>query len=57
MKYEEIQKALRYDYTEECKCGKSYTILTQRCNFPEYESYVYLKCECGEFVEFILPVN
>ena len=58
MKLNEICKAQRTEYQEECSCGKKFTILTQNgLNLSEYETYVYLLCSCGEYVEFILPVN
>jgi len=45
-------------YEEKCKeCGKSYVIYTQSDNKPEYHTEVYVKCECEEMVEFVLPVN
>ena len=58
MQINEIPEGLRNPYVKECEiCGIEQTILTQRGNFPEYETEVYLKCQCGEFIEFILPVN
>lgn len=57
MKLEEIPEYLRNKYRIKCKCGTKYTILTQRDNAAEYETQIYLLCECDEYVEFILPVN
>jgi len=57
MKYEEIPKGLRSEYKKECKCGKTHLILTQKDDFPEYDTEAYVLCNCGEFIEFILPVN
>jgi hypothetical protein len=58
MKREEIIEYNSYLYEKECSCcGIKQEILTQRHNFPEYETEVYLKCQCGEYIEFILPVN
>jgi len=45
-------------YKESCKyCGKEHIICTQRDDSPEYYTDVYIKCSCGKFVEFNLPVN
>jgi HKD family nuclease len=45
-------------YSEECPlCTMSINVITQRDNFPEYETDVYVKCQCGNYVHFILPVN
>lgn len=57
MKIEEVPLFLRNEYIMSCKCGKNHKMLTQRNNFPEYETEIYLQCECGEYVECILPVN
>jgi len=57
MKYGEISTGNRCEYEKICICGNKHRILTQRDNFPEYETEIYLLCECGEYVEFILPVN
>jgi hypothetical protein len=58
MKYEEICKFRRCEYSQECEnCGIWHTILTQRDNHSEYDTDIYLKCDCGDYVEFILPVN
>lgn len=57
MKKEEIHPSLRTEYAESCVCGKAMTVLTQRENSPEYDTEIYILCDCGEYVEFILPVN
>ena len=58
MELSEIPEGLRNPYIQTCSCcGSIQTILTQRDNFPEYETEIYLKCQCGEYIEFILPVN
>lgn len=57
MKYDEIYPGCRYVYEKLCKCGNRHKILTQRDNQPEYETEIYILCECGEYIEFILPVN
>lgn len=58
MKWDEIPNRLRYPYHQICPCcGIEHKIFTQRDNFPEYETEIYLLCQCGEFIEFILPVN
>ncbi len=46
------------EYTETCsKCGKAFTVSTQIDNNPEYHTEIYIKCDCGNSIEFILPVN
>jgi lysyl-tRNA synthetase class I len=45
-------------YSIICKgCGRSLTCITQEDAHPEYYTDVILRCECGEGVEFELPVN
>ncbi len=56
MKLEEIEDRRSYAYTEKCKCGKDFEILTQD-GFGEYQTDIYVKCDCGEYVHFELPVN
>lgn len=58
MNFEEIPQSLRNEYSQECDvCGMTSNILTQRDNFPEYETEIYVLCRCGNYIEFILPVN
>jgi len=57
MKIDEISEGDRYEYKKICTCGNMHTILTQRDNRSEYETGIYVLCECKEYVEFILPVN
>lgn len=57
MKPEDIDEMWRYAYIEKCDCGKDIVVFTQRCNYPEYDTIIYVKCDCEEYVEFILPVN
>lgn len=58
MRLNEIPEGRRYAYIQTCTCcGLKQTILTQRDNFPEYEPEIYLQCQCGEYIEFIFPVN
>lgn len=58
MKIEEISKGYRYEYEKICPCCEiKHLILTQDADFQEYNTEIYLKCSCGEFIEFILPVN
>ena len=48
----------RYRYTQQCKyCGAAITVLTQQDDEPEYRTQVYVQCQCGDYVEFNLPVN
>ena len=55
MKIDEIYKYHKVSYLNSCECGKKHEILTMRNNFSEYETEVYVLCECGEYIEFILP--
>lgn len=57
MKLEEVPVYRREIYQDSCQCGKIIQVLTQRNNFSEYETEIYILCECGEYLEFILPVN
>jgi len=46
------------EYKEVCdKCGKTYTVITQKDDNPEYHTPVFVKCDCGGVVYFNLPVN
>lgn len=40
-----------------CCCEKLITIFTQEDDNPEYYTNVYVECDCGQKVEFTLPVN
>ena len=44
-------------YQEQCECGKVVEVSTQRDQCPEYHTEVFVKCDCGQSVGFILPVN
>lgn len=58
MKPEDIKGTMyATEYVDTCKCGKSCTVFTQRNHYAEYDTLVYVLCDCGELVEFILPVN
>jgi len=58
MKLEEIQVYYGpQEYIETCGCGKKHTIRTQEDNYPEYYTYAYVLCDCGDYVKFELPVN
>lgn len=60
-KYTEHPRAdydFRGEYTRECDlCQKQHTVFTQRDNHPEYYTDVFVKCDCGNHVQFTLPVN
>lgn len=46
------------EYTQICdKCSKIYKVLTQRDERPEYYTEVITFCECGNEIEWTLPVN
>lgn len=58
MQLEEIPIDKRYEYNKVCPCcEKEHIVLTKESDFPEYETEVYIQCECGEWIEFVLPVN
>lgn len=58
MELKEIWEHHRHSYIKKCSCCDcEQEILTQRDDFPEYYAEIYLKCQCGEFIEFELPVN
>jgi len=45
-------------YAEKCKrCGKEIKISTQQDMGPEYHTTIFVMCECGQSIKFILPVN
>ena len=45
------------EYKANCSCGKEFNISTQEDIHPEYYTDIFVKCDCGESVKFILPVN
>lgn len=58
MKLEEIPLGLRNPNDKDCPfCSLTQTLLTKKGDFPEYYTEVYLQCQCGEYIEFVLPVN
>lgn len=58
MHKENIPKGLQCEYEKTCStCLLTSLILSQHDDFPEYHTEIYLQCTCGEFLEFILPVN
>lgn len=58
MDLEEIPPRLRTEYIQECYiCKMGVKVLAQASNFPEYETEIYVQCDCGNFLLFILPVN
>jgi hypothetical protein len=58
MKRDEISRHSQTEYFQICECcGLTQLILIQSDNFCEYETEIYLQCQCGEFVPFVLPVN
>lgn len=45
-------------YRANCeRCGDPVEVNTQPDNRPEYYTAVSVKCRCGNWVEFRLPVN
>lgn len=58
MKYEEIPSEDRYKYTVVCDCcSMPTTVMTQEDRMPEYHTWIYVQCACGEYLKFDLPVN
>lgn len=54
----QIYEANRFEYKETCEnCGKITSVWTQQDDSPEYVTHVFLKCQCGDYIKFILPVN
>ena len=44
-------------YKNKCECGKVIEVSTQKDENPEYYTDVFVRCDCGKSVAFILPVN
>ena len=45
-------------YTEKCpECGNKISVSTQKDECPEYYTTIYVMCNCGVSVKFVLPVN
>lgn len=61
MKLEEILKEYEIwstKYRKRCdKCKKFVTLRTQANENSEYKTNVFVKCSCGAYVHFVLPVN
>lgn len=58
MKPENITRTNRYPYERVCdECNESVMIRTQKDEDPEYYTEVYVKCSCGDYVLFMVPVN
>lgn len=58
MQLEDIPKGQRYEYSSVCDvCNMTTTVYTQRADFQEYDTDVYVSCNCGNLLHFELPVN
>lgn len=58
MKLQEVTQGNRNEYIQICGCCDiPQKILAQDDNKPEYYTEIYLQCQCGNYIEFILPVN
>jgi hypothetical protein len=58
MNLEEVPEWDRYEYKIKCDvCSLITTVLTQEDDRPEYQTHVYVRCTCGNYLEFELPVN
>lgn len=48
----------RMSTSQDCSsCGKIHRVYHQDDYDPEYYTDIYVVCECGELVEFVVPVN
>lgn len=56
MKFEEIPKEYQIQYDNQCHCGRKHIVFTQTWQCPEYDTAIYIQCDCGDYVSFILPV-
>lgn len=58
MKPEDLKDSMYdYEYSQICECGKSHKVFTQNNHCAEYETTIFIVCDCGQLVEFELPVN
>lgn len=58
MKFEELGESDRYSYVKKCPCCElDQVVFTQQDSYPEYYTNIYLRCQCGEYIHFELPVN
>jgi len=58
MKPKDIREFYRHRYEQTCaQCNKVNAVFTQEDDGSEYHTQVYVLCECGEVVQFDLPVN
>jgi len=45
-------------FKETCEyCSREIEVSTQKDHSPEFYTKIHVKCECGNSVEFNLPVN
>jgi len=58
MRLEELNEWDKYEYTHKCPtCENIIKVFTQKDNYPEYYTDVFIQCYCGELLQFVLPVN
>jgi hypothetical protein len=58
IEYGDFMGEFSQTYSEKCKkCGKIILVSTQKDKSPEYYTDIFIKCDCGESIKFILPVN
>ena len=58
MKESELDKYDNHPYVMYCtECGQKHEVRTQSNGSAEYMTDIYIKCSCGDFVKFELPVN
>lgn len=58
MNKHDIPPGKRTEYFKTCElCKMELCVFAQADNGCEYETEIYLECQCGDFIEFVLPVN
>jgi len=58
IKVNDLPQGINTEYTEQCiVCNNTHVIYAEGNNFAEYETWVHVKCSCGNLVQFVLPVN
>ncbi len=57
MNKEEIPTGWRVEYFKECPCCSIETIVLTQGGEGEYKTEIFIRCTCGEYLEFNLPVN
>lgn len=45
------------DFEKICSCGNRHSVMTITYKSEKFHKNVYVLCECGEYIEFAIPVN